>query len=165
MFSSVQSLSCVWLFATPWTAVRQASPSITNSQSPPKPMSIVSVMPSNHLILCCPGLPPSIFPSIRVFQMNQLFTSGDQSIGISHQVAKVLEFQLQHQSFQWTPRTDHRTLFSWTFKNMWVILLDTLILMSWNITHSLWMTSKHNRGCASVVKHPLLLLVRMSLPN
>ena len=63
-----QSLSRVWLFATPWTAARQASLSITNSQSPPKPMSIESGMPSNHLILCCPLLLlPSIFPSIRVF--------------------------------------------------------------------------------------------------
>ena len=67
-FSSVQSLSCVQLFATPWTAAHQASLSITNSQSPPKPMSIVSVMPSNDLILCRPLLLlPSIFPSIRVF--------------------------------------------------------------------------------------------------
>ena len=64
-FSSVQSLICVRLFAIPWTAVRQASLSITNS---PKPMYIESVMPSNHLILCRPLLLlPSIFPSIRVF--------------------------------------------------------------------------------------------------
>ena len=67
-FSSVQSLSHVWLFGTPWTAARQASLSITNSQSLLKLMSIESVMPSNHLILCCPLLlPPSIFPSIKVF--------------------------------------------------------------------------------------------------
>ena len=66
--SSVQSLSCVRLSATPRTTVRQASLSITNSRSPPKLMSIVSVMPSNHLILCHPLLLlPSIFPSIRVF--------------------------------------------------------------------------------------------------
>ena len=65
---SVQSLSCVWLFVTPWTATRQASLSITNSQSLPKHMSIELVMPPNHLILCCPLLLlPSIFPSIRVF--------------------------------------------------------------------------------------------------
>ena len=65
---SVQSLSCVWLFATPWTAARQVSLSITNSQSPPTPMSIESVMPSNHLILCRSLLLlPSIFPSLRVF--------------------------------------------------------------------------------------------------
>ena len=66
-FSSVQSLSRVRLFATPWTAACQASLSITNSQSTPKPMSIESVMPSNHLILCPLLLLPSIFPSIRVF--------------------------------------------------------------------------------------------------
>ena len=67
-FSSVQSLSCVRLFATPWTAARQASLSITNSRSLLKLMSTKSVMPSNHLILCHPLLlPPSIFPTIRVF--------------------------------------------------------------------------------------------------
>ena len=66
--SSVQSLSHVWLFATPWTIAHQASLSITNSQSPRKPMSVEPVMPSNHLILCCPLLfLPSMFPSIRVF--------------------------------------------------------------------------------------------------
>ena len=66
--SSVQSLSPVQLFATPWTAACQTSLSITNSQSLPKPMSIELVVTSNHLILCCPLLPlPSIFPSIRVF--------------------------------------------------------------------------------------------------
>ena len=67
-FSSVQSLSRVWLFVTPWATALQASLSITNCQSSPKPMSFVSVMPSNHLILCHPLLLlPSIFPSIRVF--------------------------------------------------------------------------------------------------
>ena len=67
-FSSVQLLSRVRFFVTPWTAARQASLSITNSQSILKLMSIESVMPSNHLILCRPLLlPPSIFPSIRVF--------------------------------------------------------------------------------------------------
>ena len=66
--SSVQSLSRVRLFAAPWTAARQASLSITNSRSPPKPTSIESMMPSNHLILHHPFLLlPSIFPSIRVF--------------------------------------------------------------------------------------------------
>ena len=66
--SSVQSLSHVWLFVTPWTAARQASLSITNSWSLLKLMSIESMIPYNHLILCCPLLlPPSIFPSIRVF--------------------------------------------------------------------------------------------------
>ena len=67
-FSSVQSLSHVQIFVTPWNAAHQASLSITNSWSLPKLMSIESVMPSNHLILCHPLLlPPSIFPSIRVF--------------------------------------------------------------------------------------------------
>ena len=66
--SSGQLLSRVWLFATPWIAACQTSLSITNSWSPPKPMSIESVMPSNRLILCHPLLLlPSIFPSIRVF--------------------------------------------------------------------------------------------------
>ena len=67
-FSSVQSLSRVWLFATPWIAARQASLSITNFRSPHKPMCTELVMPSNHLILCHPLLLlPSIFPSMRVF--------------------------------------------------------------------------------------------------
>ena len=67
-FSSIQSLNHVQLFVTPWTAARQASLSITNSWSLLKLMSIESVMPSNHLILCRPLLlPPSIFPNIRVF--------------------------------------------------------------------------------------------------
>ena len=67
-FSSVQALSRVQLFSTPWTAAWQASLSITNPRSPPKLMSIESVMPSSHLILCHPLLlSPSIFPSIRVF--------------------------------------------------------------------------------------------------
>ena len=68
IISSVQSLSCVQLFATQWTAARQASLSFTNSQSLPKLMSIELVIPSNDLILChLLLLPPSIFPSIRVF--------------------------------------------------------------------------------------------------
>ena len=83
--SSVQSLSQIRLFVTPWTGEAcQASLSITNSRSPPKPMSIESVMPSNHLILSRPLLLlPSIFPSIRVLQISPLFTSGGQNIGVS----------------------------------------------------------------------------------
>ena len=81
--SSVQSLSCVRHIATPWTAACQASLSITNSQSPPKPMSIKSVMSSNHLILCRPLLLlPPILPSIRGVFL-KLFASGGQSIGVS----------------------------------------------------------------------------------
>ena len=73
-FSSVQSLSHVWLLATQWTAARQASLSITNSQSLLKLRSIMSVMPSNHLILCHPLLLlPSIFPSIRIFSNGSVF--------------------------------------------------------------------------------------------
>ena len=81
---SVQSLSHVQLFATPWTAAHQASLSIANSQSPPKPMSIESVMPSNHLILCCPfSSCLQSFPTSRSFQVSQLFPSGGQNIGVS----------------------------------------------------------------------------------
>ena len=72
-FSSVQSLSHIRLFATPWTEACQSSLSITNSWSLLKLMSIESVMPSNHLIFCCPLLlPPSIFPSIRIFSNESL---------------------------------------------------------------------------------------------
>ena len=69
LFSSIQSLSCIQLFATPWTAARQAPLSITNSQSLLKLMSITSVIPSNRLILCHPLLLPSIIPSISVFSI------------------------------------------------------------------------------------------------
>ena len=87
--NSFWRLSVQSLFATPWTAAHQASLFITNTQSLLKLMSIESGMPSNHLILCCPlPLLPSTIPSIRVF-FNESF-----------QVAKVLEFQLQHQSLQ-----------------------------------------------------------------
>ena len=80
----VQLLRCVRLFATPWTTAHQASLSFTISWSFFKLMSIESVMPSNHFILCCPLLLlPSIFPSIRVFSNDPVFTSGGQSIGVS----------------------------------------------------------------------------------
>ena len=83
-FSSVQSLSRVRLFATPWTAARQASLSITNSPSPRKPMSIESVMPSNHLILYHPFLSHlQSFPALGSFPMSQFFASGGQNIGVS----------------------------------------------------------------------------------
>ena len=81
--SSVQSLSRVQLFMTPWTAACQASLSITNSRSLPKLMSIEPVMPSNHLILCCRLSCPQSFPASRSFQMSQVFTSGGQSSGVS----------------------------------------------------------------------------------
>ena len=86
----VQSLSHVWLFSTSWTAAHQASLSITISRSLFKLMSIESVMPSNHLILCHPLLLHSIFPSIRVFSNE----SGGQSIGVSGS-ASVLPMNIQ----------------------------------------------------------------------
>ena len=83
-FSSVQSLNCVRLFATPWITARQASLSITNSRSLLKLMPMESVMPSSHLILYHPLLLlPPIPPSIRVFSNESLFAWGGQSIGVS----------------------------------------------------------------------------------
>ena len=84
--TSVQSSrSVVSDSATPWTTARQASLSITNSRSLPKPVSIESVMPSNHLILCRPFFFSHLqfFPASGAFQMSQLFTSGGQSPGVS----------------------------------------------------------------------------------
>ena len=83
-------------FLTPWTVARQASLSVIISQSLLKLMSIESVMPFNHLILCCPLLLPSIFPRIWVFSNKSAL----------HIRWPKLEFQLQHQSFQWIPRID-----------------------------------------------------------
>ena len=80
-FSSVAQ--CVWLFAASWTTARQVSLSITNSQSLLKLISIELVMPSNHLILCWPLLPASIFSASGSFQISQIFTSGGQSTGVS----------------------------------------------------------------------------------
>jgi len=102
-FSSVQSLSRVQLFATPWISARQASLSITNSLSSPRLMCIESVMPSSHLILCRPLLLlPPIPPSIKVFPMSQLFTSGGQSTGVSAS-ASVLPMNTQDLSpSEWT---------------------------------------------------------------
>ena len=106
-FSSIQLLSCVQLFATPWTTASQASVSITNSQSPHKPMSIESVMPSNHLILCRPLLLlPSIFPSIRVFS-NELalrirwpkYWSFSFSISLSNEHPGLISFRMNGLDF------------------------------------------------------------------
>ena len=98
---SVQSLSCVQLFATPWTAARQASLSITNSRNLLKLMSIESVMPSSHLILCHPLLlPPSIFPSIRVFSNESVhirwpkYWSFSFSISPSNEYSGVIFFRM-----------------------------------------------------------------------
>ena len=102
LFSSVQSLSLVRLPATPWTAAHQASLSITNSQSPPKPMSIELMMPSNHLILCrLLLLLPSIFPSIRVFSNESVihimwpkYWSFSFSISPSNEYSGLLSFRM-----------------------------------------------------------------------
>ena len=97
---SVQSLSRVRLFATPWTAAHQASLSITNSRSLLKLISIETVMPSNHLIFCCPLLLHLwSFPALGSFQMSQFFASGGQSIGVSAS-ASVLPMNIQDQ-FPW----------------------------------------------------------------
>ena len=108
VFSSVQSLSPIWLFATPWSAACQASLSITISQSLPKFMSIELVMPSNHLILCHPLLLlPSIFHSITVF-------SNESSLYI--RCPKYWSF-----SFKISPFNEHAGLIS--FKMDWFYLL------------------------------------------
>ena len=98
----VQLVSHVRLFATPWTAAHQASLSFTTLQSLLKLMSIELVMLSNHFLLCLPLLLPLILPNIRVFF---------QWVSSSHQVSKILELQLQYQSFQWIFRVDY--LYNW----------------------------------------------------
>ena len=92
---SVQLLSLVQLFVTPWTTAHQASLSITNSQTLLKPMSVESVMPSNHLLLCHPlHLLPSIFPSIRVFSSESVLHIRWPSFGVSAS-ASVLPMNIQ----------------------------------------------------------------------
>ena len=101
-YSLVQSFSCVRLSATPWTAALQASLSITNSRSLLKLMSIELVMPSNHLILCCPLLlPPSIFPSIRIFSNESVphtrwpkYWSFSFSISPSNEYSGLISFRI-----------------------------------------------------------------------
>ena len=111
-FSSVQSLSHVSLFANPWTAAHQASLSITNSWCLPKLMSIESVMPSNHLVLCHPLLlHPSIFPSIRVF-------SNESALPIRW--LKYWSF-----SFNISPSNEHSGLIS--FRMDWLDLLTLIV--------------------------------------
>ena len=108
-FSSVQLLSHVWLSATPWTAAHQASLSITNSHSLLRLMSIESVMPSSHLILCCPLLLlPSIFPSIRVFS--------------NESVLRIRWPKYWSFSFNINPANEHPGLIS--FRMDWLDLLE-----------------------------------------
>ena len=139
--SSAQSLSCVQLFATPWTAARQASLSITNSQSPPKPMSIVSVMPSNHLILCHPLLLLlSIFPSIRVF-------SNESALRIKW--PKYWSF-----SFNISPSNEHPGLIS--FRMDWLDLLA--------VQGTLKSLLQHHSSKASILQHSAFFIVQLSHP-
>ena len=116
----VQSLSCIWLFATPWTAARQASLSITSSHSLLRLLAIELVVPSNHLILCCPLLLlPSIFPSIRVFSNKSV---------LCIKWSKYWSFNFSHQSFfQWTKYCKAIIL---QLKRNWLMLRKLLHLSS-----------------------------------
>ena len=138
-FSSVQLLSRVWLFAALWTAAHQASLSITNSQSLPKLMSIESVMPSRHLILCCPFLLlPSIFPSIRVF-------SNESALHIRW--PKYWSF-----SFSISPSSEHSGLIS--FRMDWLDLLAA--------QGSLKSLLQHHSSKASILWHSAFFIVQLS---
>ena len=140
-FSSVQLLSCVRLFVTPWTAVHQASLSITNSQSLLKLMSVESVMPSNHLILCCPLLLPlSIFPSIRVF-------SNESVLHIRW--PKYWSF-----SFSISPSNEYSGLIS--FRMDWLDLLA--------VQGTLKSLLQHHSSKASILWHSAFFLVQLSHP-
>ena len=121
IFSSVQSLSRVQLFVTPWTAACQASLSITNSWSLLKLMSIKSVIPSNHLILCRPLL-LSVYPASESFPMSQFFAISGQSIGVSASVS-VLPKNIQ----DWYPLGLTR-LISLQSKGLSVIILAPCVL-------------------------------------
>ena len=141
IFGSVQSLSRVRLFATPWTRVHQASLSITNSQSPPKPMSIKLVMPSKHLILCCPFLLLlSIFPSIRVF---------------SNESALCIRWP-KYWSFTFTisPSNEHPGLIS--FRMDWLELLA--------VQGTLKSLLQHHSSKASILQRSALVIVQLSHP-
>ena len=137
---SVQSLSCVQLFATPWTAARQASLSITNSWSSPKPMSIESVMPPNHVILCHPLLPPSILPSIRVF-------SNESALHIRW--PKYWSF-----SFNISPSNEHPGLIS--FRMDWLDLLE--------VQGTLKSLLQHHSSKASILWYSAFFIVQLSHP-
>ena len=141
MFSSVQSLIRVRLFATPWTAAHQAFLSITNSQSLLKLMSVELVMPSNHLILCRPLLLlPSIFPSIRVF-------SNEPALRIRW--PKYWSF-----SFNISPSNEHPGLIS--FRMDWLDILA--------IKGTLKSLLHHHSSKASILWHSAFFLVKLSHP-
>ena len=137
---SVQSLSCVRLFATPWTAARQASLSITNSGNLLKLMSVELVMPSSPLILLSSLSPPAFILS----QHQGLF----QWVSYSYQVAKVLELQLQHQSFQW--------IFRITFRMDWFDLLA--------VQGTLKSLFQHHSSKASILWRSALFILQLSHP-
>ena len=140
-FSSVQSLSCVWLFVTPWTAAHQTSLSITNSRSLLKLMSIESVMPSNHLILCDPLLLlPSIFTSIRVFS--------------SESVLHIRWPKYWSFSFSINPSNEYSGLIS--FRIDW---LDLLVVQG-----TLKSLLQHHSSKASVLWHSAFFTVQLSHP-
>ena len=140
-FSSVQSLSCVRLLVTPWTIARQASLSITNSWSPPKPMSIESVMPSNHFILCHPVLLlPSIFPSTRVF-------SNETALCIRW--PKYWSF-----SFNISPSNEHPGLISFR--------MDFLDLLA--VQGTLKSLLQHHSSKASILRRSVFFIVQLSHP-
>ena len=139
-FSSVQSLSRVWLFATPWTVARQASLSITNSRSSLKLMSIELVMPSNHLILCRPPLLlPSIFPSIMVF-------SNESVLWIRW--PKYWSF-----SFSISPSKEYSGLIF--FRMDWLDLLA--------VQETLKSLFQHHSSKASILRHSAFFIVQLSL--
>ena len=138
-FSSVQSLSRVRLFATPWIAARQASLSITNSQSSPKLMSIESMMPSNHLILCHPLLlPTSIFPSIRVF-------SNESALRIRWPKDSSFSFSI-------SPSNEYSGLIS--FRMDWLDLLA--------VQGTLKSLLQHHTSKASILRHSAFFIVQLS---
>ena len=139
-FSLVQSLSRVQLFATPWTSAHQASLSITNSRSLLKLMSIESMMPSNHLSLCHPLLPPSIFPSIRVF-------SNESALHMRW--TKYWRF-----SFNISPSSEHPGLIS--FRMDWLDLLA--------VQGTLKSLLQHHSLKASVLRCSVFFIVQLSHP-
>ena len=139
-FNSVQSLSRLQLFAISWTTAHQASLSITNSRSLLKPMSIESVMPSNHLILCRPLLLPSIFPSIRVF-------SNQSALCISW--PKYWSF-----SFNISPSNEHSGLIS--FRMDWLDLLA--------VQGTLKSLLQHHSSEASILQPSACFIVQLSYP-
>ena len=140
VISQVQSLSCVQLFVTPWTASCQASLSISNSQSLLKLVSIESVMPSNYLILCRPLLPPSIFPSIRVF-------SNDSTLHIRW--PKYWSF-----SFSISPSNEYSGLIS--FRMDWLDLLA--------VQETLKSLLQHHSSKASILWSSAFFIVQLSHP-